>query len=313
MNFVRARRIVSVTLLVVCLSAAGCSGGQQMPGSSSGGVSGGVGVFYELPLIPIRVTYDLVSGRLQVSISGKLQTPIGTFGVTPNVSTSPSQFGGARTLTIQAGDKTYVYRLDKGRRYSISLPSDENGEARIIYSELDNDLSVVIPNPTNETVAGLREQLRVEQDARQREQEEAAAREAELRAGAQQGPGCCGTVGPTSGPSEGHQHLLDNPFGQQAPAQDAAQSQQQLDAQAREEEHRRQVELERQMRREAENRAREAERRSRDIEWERAEQVRRESAERDRRRDQMIRGGIELGRDIYNDIKRARARRRQRY
>lgn len=309
MNSVRARRIVSVTFLAVCLSAAGCGGGQQGTSSGSGGASGGVGVFYELPLIPIRVTYDLVTGRLQVSISGKLQTPIGTFGVTPNVSTAPRQFGGARTLTIRAGDKTYIYRLDKGQRYSISLPSDENGEAKVIYSELDNDLSVVIPNPTSDTVAGLREQLRAEQEARQREQEEAAARETELRNGSRQEPGCCGTTGP----QEGQQPLLDNPFVQQAPAEDAAQRQRELDAQAQEEEYRRQLELERRMRAEVERREREAEQRSRDVEAERAERARRESAERDRRRDEMIRGGIEFGREIYDDIKRARARRRQRF
>jgi hypothetical protein len=149
---------------------------QSLPSSPGPEASQKLSVYYKTPIIPIKVEYDVLNQTLSLSISGELQTPVGAFGVSTGVTTAQRKFSGVRTLTIRAGEMIYVYKLDTGNRYSINLPSDENGQAKVIYSGDDDNLSIVIPNPTGETVAGLREQLKAEQEARNQERSEAEAR-----------------------------------------------------------------------------------------------------------------------------------------
>lgn len=159
MNDSNVRRLILIGFISLFSMAGGC-GGQQ--GES------GVSPYYQLPVIPIKVSYDVLSRKLQVSVSGSIQTPVGTFGATASAGPSPKQFSGVRTLTIESGTGKYVYQLERGKRYSISLPSDENGEAKVVYSGTDDNLSIVIPNPTGDTVGELRRRLKEEQGARGR-------------------------------------------------------------------------------------------------------------------------------------------------
>lgn len=101
-----------------------------------------------------------------MSVNGEIQTPLGTFGISTGVSFVEQRYAGVRTLTVETARHKVVYRLEQGHPYSINLPSDENGDTQVIYSGTDDNLTVRIPNPTNETVAELKEKLKEERDAR---------------------------------------------------------------------------------------------------------------------------------------------------
>ena len=103
-----------------------------------------------------------------MSLSGRIQTPLGTFKATIGAASIAKRFDGVRTLTIVTGVKSYVYKLEHGHPYSIKLPSDENGQAEIRYSGTDDNLTIDIPNPTNETISELKQKLKEEQEARER-------------------------------------------------------------------------------------------------------------------------------------------------
>jgi hypothetical protein len=153
MKINRARSGYMSSLMLLALLAGACGG------------QGNLSPYYKFPIIPIKIAYDVLSQSLTVSFSGEIQTPVGAFGLTTGVGFSEQKASGLRTLTIQTGGKSYVYKLERGQRYSINVPSDENGQTQVRYSGEDENLSIVIPNPTTETVAGLREQLKAAQEA----------------------------------------------------------------------------------------------------------------------------------------------------
>jgi hypothetical protein len=177
----RLFRSVSITLILTLLLS-GCVA--NPPGASEQGTPG-ASVYYKLPLLSIQIAYDFINKHLQVSISGEIQTPLGAFGITTGVSFVEKRFQGVRILTVQTGNKKFVYKLDQGRPYSINIPSDENGNTQIIYSGGDENLSIVIPNPTNETIAGLKEKLKAEQEARGLAEQQARDAESKTQSGAQ--------------------------------------------------------------------------------------------------------------------------------
>ena len=290
MNNWKIRRLIVIGFLVLCSLASGCNGRQ-----GEGGVEG----YYQLPLIPIKVSYDFVSKKLKVAISGQIQTPIGTFGVTASVGSSPKQFNGVRTLTLETGTRKYVYQLERGKRYSINLPSDENGEAKVVYSGTDENLSIVIPNPTNETVGELRRKLKEEQEARERAE-----------------------AGVRDGDEPDETYTEEAAEAERQRAQDA-EDQRERERIAQDEAYRRQLELERQRReaaelreqqsqqreQEAQRRAQEAERQAQEARRQReemadrrrdeeAERQRREEERRRRRNEELLRLGINTAREV---------------
>ena len=168
------RLLVGISLLLYSLTG-GCGGRQA---------GGGISVDYTPPFVPIKVSYDFVDRKLQVSMSGRIQTPIGGLGATASAESAPEEFAGVRTLTLESGADKYVYQLEKGKSYSISLPSDVNGEAKVIYSGADDNLSIVIPQPTSENVGELLRRFDKEQEADQQAEAEARskAKRAEVEA-----------------------------------------------------------------------------------------------------------------------------------
>lgn len=156
----------TLVILIVAILLAGCS---------NGGVSSSVSVSYSPPLLPIEITYDLSTGQIKLALNGRIQTPIGTFKASYAATSIGRRYDGVRTLTVITGTNKYVYKLEPGRPYSIRLPSDENGQAEVRYSGTDENVEIVIPNPTNETVAELRQKLQEEQEARQRAEAGSAA------------------------------------------------------------------------------------------------------------------------------------------
>jgi hypothetical protein len=153
------RRLYAV-ILISAIFLTGC-GSQGIAPSST--------VSYSPPLLPIEIAYDLITGQIRVLLSGQIATPLGTFKVSFGATTIARRYNGVRTLTIITGTKKYVYELEHGRPYSIKLPSDENGQTEIRYSGTDENLEIEIPNPTNETVAELKQKLKEEQEAHERD------------------------------------------------------------------------------------------------------------------------------------------------
>lgn len=152
-------RVLTLVILIVAILSAGCG---------NGGVNSSVSVSYSPPLLPIEITYDVSTGQIKLALNGRIQTPLGTFKVSYAATSIDRRFNGVRTLTVVTGTNKYVYKLEPGRPYSIRLPSDENGEAEVRYSGTDDNVEIVIPNPTTETVAELKQRLQEEQEARQR-------------------------------------------------------------------------------------------------------------------------------------------------
>lgn len=152
-------RVLPIVILIVAILLAGCG---------TGGYNRSVSVSYAPPLLPIEITYDLSTGQIKLALNGRIQTPLGTFKVSYSATSIDKRFNGVRTLTVVTGTNKYVYKLEPGRPYSIRLPSDENGEAEVRYSGTDDNVEIVIPNPTSETIAELKQKLQEEQEARQR-------------------------------------------------------------------------------------------------------------------------------------------------
>ena len=159
MNNTRGAYRLIATVLIFAILSAGCA---------SNGVAPSVTVSYSPPLLPIEITYDFTTEQIKVSLSGRIQTPLGTFKVTYGAKSIEKRYNGVRTLIVITGTKKYVYELEHGRPYSIKLPSDENGQTEIRYSGTDENLEIEIPNPTNETIADLKQRLKEEQEARER-------------------------------------------------------------------------------------------------------------------------------------------------
>jgi hypothetical protein len=147
---------LTVILLLVAILSTGCVNRDTNPSFA---------VSYSPPLLPIEITYDVMSGQLKVALSGRIQTPIGSFKVSFGAASIAKRYNGVRTLTLITGNRKYVYELEHGRPYSIRLPSDENGQAEVRYSGNDDNLEISIPNPTDETIAQLKEKLKQEQEA----------------------------------------------------------------------------------------------------------------------------------------------------
>jgi hypothetical protein len=156
---VKSTHIISrltVIILVVAILLTGCVNRDT---------TSSVTVSYSPPLLPIEITYDVISGQLKVALSGRIQTPIGDFKVSFGAASIAKRYNGVRTLTLITGNRKYVYELEHGRPYSIKLPSDENGQTEVRYTGNDDNLEISIPNPTDETIAQLKEKLKEEQES----------------------------------------------------------------------------------------------------------------------------------------------------
>jgi hypothetical protein len=138
-----------------------------LTGCANRGIGPSSFVSYSPPLLPIEIAYDLITGQIKVLLSGRISTPLGTFKAAFGATSIATGYNVVRTLTIITGTRKYVYELEHGRPYSIKLPSDENGQTGVRYSGTDDNLEIEIPNPTNETVAGLKQQLKNEHEAHQ--------------------------------------------------------------------------------------------------------------------------------------------------
>ncbi|MCP9495206.1 MAG: hypothetical protein MSG64_12240 [Pyrinomonadaceae bacterium MAG19_C2-C3] len=168
MNTKRVSLHISVTL-ILSLFLTNCVTNKR--GGVSYEVAPSAELTYSTPLLPIQISFDLLTYKISVTINRKIQTPLGTFGMSIKPSRMEKQienrFGGVRILIIAAGDQRYVYELEKGRPYRISLPTDENGKTEVSYTGIDEDLQITIPNPTSETMAELRQKLKDAEDARE--------------------------------------------------------------------------------------------------------------------------------------------------
>lgn len=152
-------------LLIVVMIFAGCGG-------TSGGGGGGTSytpvgsVSVTLPLLPIEIAYDFINDKVKVSISNKIQTPIGTFAISGGVLAEEKKylaaerkFKGVRKLRIEAGTQMEIYRIEDGRPYSVNIPTDVNGQTRLENWGSEGDIRVIVPNPTPETVAQLKAEI----------------------------------------------------------------------------------------------------------------------------------------------------------
>jgi hypothetical protein len=152
--------LIIVMIFTGCAEGGGSNNGTEV--TSSGAVS------LTLPFIPIEIVYDFLSNKIRVSISNKIQTPFGTFGISAGVVVEEKKYileekkyKSLRKLRIEAGDKLYIYKLEKDRKYSINIPTDVDGNTKLETTGTDGDITVIIPHPTNETIAELREKIRL--------------------------------------------------------------------------------------------------------------------------------------------------------
>lgn len=152
-------------LLIVVMIFAGCGG---TGGGGGGGTSytpvGSVSV--TLPLLPIEIAYDFINDKVKVSISNKIQTPIGTFAISGGVVAEEKKylaaerkFKSVRKLRIEAGTQMEIYRLEDDRPYSVNIPTDVNGQTRLENWGSEGDIRVIVPNPTPETIAQLKAEI----------------------------------------------------------------------------------------------------------------------------------------------------------
>lgn len=151
-----ANLLIAVMIFTGCAGGSGGGGGRQS--TPTGTVSFG------LPFLPIEIAYDFLNDKIKVSISNKIQTPLGTFGFSAGVvleerryEAAEKKYKNTRKLRIEAGDKLRIYKLEDGREYDIRIPTDVDGNARIKTD--GEDIVVSIPNPSPETVAELREEI----------------------------------------------------------------------------------------------------------------------------------------------------------
>lgn len=153
-------------LLIVVMIFAGCGGTSGGGGGGGREVSPFSTVSITLPLLPIEIAYDFINDKIKVAISNRIHTPLGTFALSGGVTAEAQKylaaerkFKGIRKLMLQAGSKLEVYRLEDGRPYSISIPTDVNGKTRLENWGPDGDIKVIVPNPTPETIAELRAEI----------------------------------------------------------------------------------------------------------------------------------------------------------
>lgn len=152
-----AASLILVTLLNGCVPPGGGVGGDNRHASTRAVAT------YKPPFLPIEVAYDLLNDKLSVYISNKIQSPLGTIGFSAGVTVEEDEkkYEGIRVLRIEAGDKIYIYNLEKGRPYRITIPTDFYGKTELRLTGEDENITVSIPHPTAETVAELKERLRL--------------------------------------------------------------------------------------------------------------------------------------------------------
>jgi hypothetical protein len=151
-------------LLIAVMIFTGCAGGSG--GGRQTTPTGTVSV--ALPFLPIEIAYDLLNNKIRVSISNKIQTPLGTFGFSAGVVLEERKYEAAvnkkykstRKLKIEFGDKLHVYKLEDGRQYNIRIPTDVDNNATIKTDGADGDITVSVPRPSPESIAELREEIR---------------------------------------------------------------------------------------------------------------------------------------------------------
>src|SRR5688572_6381078 len=103
-----ALRVPQPTLIIALLAILSASCGDRS-------VNHSVAVSYAPPLLPIEITYDVGTGQIKVALSGRIQSPLGTFKVSYAATSIEKRFNGVRTLTIVTGTSKYVYALESGR------------------------------------------------------------------------------------------------------------------------------------------------------------------------------------------------------
>ena len=152
-------------LLIVVMIFTGCAGGSGGGGGRQTTPTGTVSV--ALPFLPIEIAYDFLNDKIRVSISNKIQTPLGTFGFSAGVVLEERRYEAAerkykntRKLIIEAGDKLRVYKLEDGKQYEITIPTDVDGNTKVKTYGADGDITVSVPHPSPETIAELREEIR---------------------------------------------------------------------------------------------------------------------------------------------------------
>jgi hypothetical protein len=107
--------------------------------------------------IPVKVSYNLSDGGLSVEMGSQLSTPIGVFSVTAAIAPRTHE---SRRLIILAGERKFVYALEKGHAYTINFPNDQNGRSEVRYSGTDEDITISIPNPVNPAAGPIAGQSR---------------------------------------------------------------------------------------------------------------------------------------------------------
>jgi hypothetical protein len=179
--------LADLLIIVMIFTACGGTGGG---GGGGGSVTPSARVTYSPPFLPIDISYDFFSNKLSVSLSSKIQTPLGAFKISGGAVidqglylAAEKKYQSARKLRIEAGDTLHIYKLEDGKQYSIKIPTDVYGESKVETSGTDGDIVISIPHPTDETIAGLRArndslagQLR-ELRAREEAQAQSAAQE----------------------------------------------------------------------------------------------------------------------------------------
>lgn len=172
-------------LLIIVLIFTAC-GGNRGDGGGTGTVKPTAKVSFSPFFLPIEIAYDFLNNKISVTLSRKIQTPLGTFAFSGGVVAEEGrylaamkQYDSTRLLRIEAGDKLHIYKLEEGKQYSIKIPTDVYGESRVETFGTDGDITISIPHPTDETIAELRakvEGLKAQlEEARAREEERARA------------------------------------------------------------------------------------------------------------------------------------------
>jgi hypothetical protein len=66
---------------------------------ANSGVSPSVAVSYSPPLLPIEIIYDVTTGQLRVALSGRIQTPLGTFKASYSATSIAKRYNGVPVRT----------------------------------------------------------------------------------------------------------------------------------------------------------------------------------------------------------------------
>lgn len=158
--------LVLATILIV-LPLAGCT--SKADSSSSRANVEPSKITLELPVIPLDVAID-IRGKISVNARAiiKVPTPIGTFKFSPggislsakDIQEIENSYKSKRILIIRVDDETTIYEIEKGKKFDITLKSDDKlyKKIRINNKPSDENETLVIEL---ESVKTLSEKLNV--------------------------------------------------------------------------------------------------------------------------------------------------------